>query len=408
MKELNMLALRMRFSSLGQPAVAGLVAAMLAAGAFLAGCGGGVGTGGTGVGSYTVGAITGFGSIIVNDVRYDDTAANVLDSDDGSRSSSELKLGMTVEVEGDTIGTDSSGSRAAKATRIRFGSELLGAVQSVDAAAGRLTVLGQTVVVAADTVLDEGLSLGLASLTVGSLVEVYAQIDASTGQYVATRIERASSAPFYKLRGLVSAVDSAARTLRIGQTTVLWSAVGSVPGDLAVGQLVRLQLVPAPDANGRWVAQAFGTALRAPPDQPETEFKGLITAFASAQSFSVNGLPVNASSASFPDGVSGLRLGARVEISGRSVAGVLIADKVSIESESKIKERGFEFKGPITALDTTAQTITVRNQVISTARSDLRFDNGVRSDLKLNRDVEVKAQLATSGTRLEATRIVFR
>jgi Domain of unknown function (DUF5666) len=408
MKDLDMSTLRAHFLRLGQAVFAGLAAAMFAAGAFLAGCGGGVGTGGTGVGSYTVGAITGFGSIIVNDVRYDDTAANVLDSDDGSRSNSELKLGMTVEIEGDAIATDSSGSRAAKATRIRFGSELLGAVQSLDISAGRLTVLGQTVAVAADTVLDDRLTLGLASLTVGSLVEVYAQIDAATGQYVATRIERASSASAYRLRGLVSAVNRAASTLQIGQATVLWSAAGSVPADLAVGQLVRLQLAPAPDASGRWVAQAFGTALRAPPDQPEAEFKGLITAFASAQSFSVNGLPVDASTARFPDGLADLRLGARVEISGRSQAGVLIAEEVSIESDSKFKERGFEFKGLITALDATAQTITVRNQVISTARSDLSLDNGTRADLKLNRNVEVKAQLASSGTRMEATRIVFR
>ena len=68
----------------------------LAAGV-LAGCGGGgeggVGTGGTG--TYALGTITGFGSIIVNGVRFDDSAASVLDDDDATRSRDELKLGMT-------------------------------------------------------------------------------------------------------------------------------------------------------------------------------------------------------------------------------------------------------------------------------------------------------------------------
>ena len=49
------------------------LATVLAIPLLMAGCGGGVGTGGTG--TYAAGPITGFGSVIVNDIRFDDGAA---------------------------------------------------------------------------------------------------------------------------------------------------------------------------------------------------------------------------------------------------------------------------------------------------------------------------------------------
>jgi Domain of unknown function (DUF5666) len=375
--------------------------------ALISGCGGGVGTGGTGVGSYTIGSITGFGSIIVNSVRYDDSTASVTDDDDGSRSNGDLRLGMRVEVEGDGITTDSSGSRASKASRIRVSSEMVGPVQAVDVSAGRLTVLGQTVLVVSDTVLDDSLTGGLSALRAGTVVEVHALFDPAENVYRASRIEPARSFTTYKLRGVVAALDTSARTLRMGQATVLWTP-GSVPADVAVGQTLRLTLATQPDANGRWLAQAFGTAQRSPPDRPEAEIKGLISNFTSVQQFTVNGIAVDASSASFPDGTSGLRLGARVEVKGRSEGGRLLASTVELETDTKVQERGFDFRGQISAVDTAAQTITVRGQIVSTARSDLRFDNGTRSDLRVNREVDVKATLGAAGARLEATRITFR
>ena len=41
----------------------------------------------------SVGAIEGFGSIIVNGVRYDDSAAKVIGEDDSPSASESLKLG---------------------------------------------------------------------------------------------------------------------------------------------------------------------------------------------------------------------------------------------------------------------------------------------------------------------------
>ncbi|MGE5115419.1 MAG: hypothetical protein ACM3N6_02890, partial [Betaproteobacteria bacterium] len=67
-------------STLSRPLRAGLLALLVAlAGAGLVSCGGGVGTGGTG--SYGSGPVSGFGSIFVGDIEFDDSAAAIVDDD---------------------------------------------------------------------------------------------------------------------------------------------------------------------------------------------------------------------------------------------------------------------------------------------------------------------------------------
>lgn len=374
----------------------------------LLGCGGGVGTGGTGgeVGAFAAGPITGFGSIIVGGVRFDDSAAAVEDSDGGRRSRDELRLGMTVEVNSSAITVDSSGSRA-NASRIRFESELSGLVGLVDVTGGSFTLLGQRVTVDSTTVFDERLARGLAGLSTGQAVEVYAVFDTAAQRYRATRVEPASAGQGLRLRGLAAEVDTAAQTLRVGGTSYSYAGATGVPAGLAAGQFVRLRLeldlLPAP----RWVVRSFGTALSTLADVDGLKVQGLISAFASSSSFSVNGRPVDASAASFPDGTTGLAAGVRVEVEGTVRAGVLRASKVSIESDDEIRNRGFEITGAILSVNAAERTVTVRGVTISTARSDLRFEGGTAADLQSGRAVEVRGELAADRQRVEATRIKF-
>jgi hypothetical protein len=378
---------------------------MAAAALSLGGCGG-VGSGGTGLGSYVQGSITGFGSVIVNDVRFDDSQATVEDVSGAVRGRDALKLGMTVEVEGGAISSDATG-RSAQATRFRYGSQLMGPVTAVDAAAGQFTLLGQTVATDPVTVFDSGLASGLASLSPGQLVEVYAPYDAASGVYRATRIEPVEVAIGWSLSGPVQALDNTARSLRIGAATAVWGQAVNIPATLAVGQNVRLQLADVTDEQGRYTVMSFGSNS-ALPDRDEAEFKGLITAFTSAAAFSVNGVAVDASRASFPDGTAGLGLGARVEVRGSSQDGRLVADRVSIESQQGHESKEFEFKGLLEAVDPAQRTITVRGQLISTANPSLRYKDGTAADLVVGRRVEVKTRLdSATRTRLEATEIEF-
>ncbi len=381
---------------------------LLAAVAVASGCGGGVGTGGTGgnATAYTSGPITGFGSVIVGGVRFDDVGAEVQDVDGGRRSRDELRLGMTVEVESLAITTDASGSRAT-ASRIRFESELVGLVGLLDVAGGSFTMLGQRVAVDTTTVFDERLASGLAGLSLGQALEVYAVFDAAAQRYRATRIEPALLSQGLRLRGPLAAVDTVAQTLRIGANTYSYAGATAVPAGLATGQFVRLRLA-AESAPARWVVRSFDTALQPLADVQTLKVEGLINSFTSAQSFSVGGRLVDASGASFPDGTSTLAVGVRVKVEGAVRAGLLRASQVSIESDQQVRDRGFEIIGALTAVNPTQRTITLRGFTIGTARADLRFEDGSAADLVVGRTVEVKGILSGDQRVLDATRIRIR
>jgi hypothetical protein len=381
---------------------------LLVAVSVASGCGGGVGTGGTGgnATAYASGPITGFGSVIVGGVRFDDVGAEVQDVDGGRRSRDDLRLGMTVEVESSAITTDASGSRAT-ASRIRFESELVGLVGLLDVAGGAFTILGQRVAVDTTTVFDERLASGLAGLSVGQALEVYAVFDAAAQRYRATRVEPALLSQGLRLRGPLAAVDTVAQTLRIGANTYSFAGASGVPAGLAAGQFVRLRLA-AEFTPARWVVRSFDTALQPLADVQTLKVEGLINSFTSAQSFSVGGRLVDASAASFPDGTSALAVGTRVKVEGAVRAGVLRASQVSVESDQQVRDRGFEIIGALTAVNPTQRTITLRGFTIGTARLDLRFEDGSAADLVVGRTVEVKGFLSADQRNLDATRIRFR
>jgi len=386
---------------------AALCAALAAAVA--AGCGGGgVGSGGTG--GFAAGPITGFGSVIVGGVRFDDSAAEVEDLDGVRRSRDQLRLGMTVEVDSSAITTDATGTASASASRIRFESELVGPVGAVEVASGSFTLLGQRVTVDASTVFDDRLpGSGLRSLAPGQTLEVYAEFDTAAQRYRATRVEPATPAPGLRLRGPLAQVDAAARTLRIGSTSYSYAtATGMPPDGLAAGQYVRLRLALDPTPAPRWVVQSFGTALRPLADADGVKLEGLVSAYTSAASFSVGGRPVDGTTASFPGGSAGLGAGVRVEVEGSVRGGVLRARRIVIKSDDEIRARGFELHGPITAVDPGRGSFVVRGVTVGTGRSDLRYDDGTAADLVLGRRVEVRGVLAADGRSVDATRIRFQ
>ncbi len=375
-----------------------VVAAALAAVA----CGGGVGSGGTG--SFASGPITGFGSVIVNDVRFDDSNATVEDGDGVRRSRNDLKLGMTVDIDSGVITSGVSGATAS-ATRIRYDSQLRGPVTAVDVAGGGFSVLGQRVTVDVTTVFDEALG-GLAALTVGTSVEVFGQFDPAALRYRAKRVSKSDGAAVVQLLGQVNQLDASARTLRIGGATYAYGSASGVPADLAVGQFVRLRVAAVP-VSGRFTVLSFGTALPSVPDADGASLKGLITAFSSATVFSVNGRPVDASGASFPDGRSGLAVGVRVEVKGDLRSGLLRATEVRIKTDQQEDDSQFEISGAIDSVNVAAKTFVLRGLTIGTARPDLRYQNGSAANLVAGARCEVKGLLSADRLRIDAVNISF-
>ena len=365
---------------------------------------GGVDSGGTG--SYAAGPITGYGSIIVGGVHYDERNARVEDDSGTVRTADDLQLGMVTEIRAsDPVGA--AGMQSATATSVRFRSELVGPVDAVDSTLGTLTVLGQKVQINATTVFDARLAGGLAALRVGDVVEVFGQLDASAQQrYTATRIEPRAGAASYKLRGIVTALDNTGtlKTLVIGGQTIDFSAIGS---DLRLsrGQLLRV-LFDTSKVGGNWVASAIEIGTRYLPDRDSAEVEGRITAFTSIEVFEVDGIPIATGAETlFPDGRAGVVLGARVEVRGSSSGGTLNATRIAIEGDNGGGPDPFEFSGVIQSLDTTAQTFVMRGFTVHWSDTTRFATGSSASSLRNLREAEVKGALSADGTRLEATSI---
>lgn len=379
----------------------------------------GVGTGGTG--AYSMGAISGFGSIIVNGVRHDDKSARVFDDDGAARRSDELKLGMTVEIRGSSPTVDAQGVARATATEVRFSRSLTGPVTTVDVSASTLVVFGQTVLVTSTTVFD-GFA-GLATLQAGQVVEIYAQPDAQ-GRQVATRIERkdASSSAgaatvALRLSGAISGLSTDRLQFRIGPVTVVLSS--PLAASLGNGSEVRVVARSTTTANVVNALSVQSRSMSLDSSVSSAEVEGFITALTSATAFSVNGVPVIITSSTRIEGLlTNLRLGAKVEVEGTVSAGVITASKLEIKSAddrggssgqspgSGSSDVAFEVHGTISNLDISSMRFALRGLVVSWDATT-EFKGGTAAQLANGSKVEVKAVRGADGTTLKAVRIEF-
>jgi len=355
---------------------------MVGAIAEIAGCGGGgtgvAGLSSGGTGSFTSGTITGFGSIIVNGIRYNNDTATVLSSDDSVSSNPALQLGMVVNIEGSAVTTASSttGLPTATAYRITYGSEWIGPVSN--RAATTFQILDHTVDVLATTLFG-GVVQQLSELRDTHFVEVYGYVDQVDGHIQASRIDVSTVQPSaYKLSGAITQINQVSGTANLGQTAISWSLPAVLPSGLSSGDFVRVVLDPSP-VGAVWTATRIQlvssplSRLSADHDY-EAEIHGSITAYQSSANFVVNGIPVNASAAQI---TGTLAVGVQVEVEGSIRSGQLVATKVAIKTASQVETQEFEFYGVIS--NVTAQTFVVRGETFyydaNTANSSLLTRN---------------------------------
>ncbi len=403
-----------------------VIGASIAATLLLTACGGGgndaASTNGTNADLVSQGVISGFGSVIVNGVRFDDSKAKIEDEDEeenSTRSKDDLRLGMVVNINGSSAGTTGT------ASVISFGSTLKGPVQSIASstvpsgtpttttAAGShtLVILGQTVLIGAWTVFDPvSLPNGFASIAAGNVLEVHGHLSPSLNRLVATRISKENNANAYKITGNVSSLNATSQSFKIGTETFSYANIDpqKLRVTLADGLTIKMRLATVQATTGTWTATRIKAAKKAMPDRIKAEIEGLITAFTSATSFSVNGLVVDASNASFPKGTATLALGVRVEVKGTVIDGKLVASVVKTEDRDRGEDEDneIELHGNLSALDTTAKTFMLRGLTVSYA-GNVSFQRGLASNLVNGASVEVKGQSSGGGTTVQATRIKF-
>jgi hypothetical protein len=373
----------------------------------LAACGGGGDspplTGGTTPQSFSVGPITGLGSIIVGGVRFEDNSARVEDDDGISHSRSALALGMMVEVHSSSI--DDNLARATAAV-IRFGSELKGPVASVDAGTQTLRMLDQTVEIRPETVFDPRLAGGFTALAVGQILEIHALLDNARGRFLATRIELEDNANEFRLRGLISALDTTAKTFNIGAAVINYAGVpvGDLP-PLANGQRVRVRLQTR-QINGQWVAISVRSGVRRVDDIADARIRGFVTAFTSPQQFAVEGIAIDATNARFEPGPGAVSLGALVEVRGRASNGGIIASRVKAIDRLSDDWRRVELHGTASELDTAAKIFVLREVKVNYSRV-VEWKDGREADLANGRALEVKGLWSEDRSVLFAAVIEF-
>ncbi|MGB3096192.1 MAG: DUF5666 domain-containing protein [Candidatus Deferrimicrobiaceae bacterium] len=313
------------------------VAAFLALPAlfFLAGCGGGgslVAGGGTGGTGISTGVITGFGSVIVNDVEFD-VFGTVITVNDNTAAENNLRLGMVAKIRG-TFNPD---GLTGVADLLDAENEVLGPISGFGPEVDSFTVLGQKIFVNGNTVFDTNIfPPDLSGLVQGDIVEVYGlkEISGIRG----TRVEKKTPGQGgINVKGLVSNYTGQ-NTFNIGALLVTFTP--QPPAGFDNGVFVEVE----GDPTGPVSMTATNIELEdledaefEPGGGEDGEVEGFVSGYTSLSSFFfVNGRLVDASGARFEEGVPGdLADDVRVEAEGVwtmiGVDLVLVAEKIEFE-----------------------------------------------------------------------------
>ncbi|HYB65339.1 MAG TPA: DUF5666 domain-containing protein [Steroidobacteraceae bacterium] len=275
------------------------------------------------------GPVTGFGSIFVNGVEFTTTGAQI-QIDDQPGTESQLAIGEVVTVTGTLNANNTSGTAA----QVTFLGNVLGPVAQVDVATNTFVVLGQTVLVTANTVFDPNIQPPqISSVKTGSRYEVSGFPD-SSGQIVASRIQLATTGTALRVTGAVQGLNTGTTVFQINALSVDYSTA-TVHGTLADGSTVDVE-GGGLNASGALSATTV-TVLPPPGGAPNSrgEVEGVITSFNSVSDFVVNGIHV-ATNANTLFQLNGITLGVnvRVDVEGSyDSSGILVATSVEAGDE---------------------------------------------------------------------------
>ncbi|MEN0039053.1 MAG: DUF5666 domain-containing protein [Cellvibrio sp.] len=310
--------------------------------AILIGCGGTGGSQTAGIdgsgapvaGNNSNGTISGFGSVIVNGVKYESDKAQILINGQ-TATEDDLRVGYQVSITG-SIANDGKTT----AEKIEFVPTLIGEITAIDVDNKRVTVLGQTVLITNNTIFDSAIKpSNINGLAVGQRILVSGAV-ASDGTISATRIELATDKA-QQIMGQVAHLTSNSFTLN--GTTVVYSGAQLI--NLDNNRLINGATVTAIGAltdNQLQATQVIGVnkTLR---NRDKVDIEGFVTRFVSATDFDVAGISATTTNQTkFEDGtIADLRLGAQIEIEGSvNASGILVANAIEFEQDVNNKISG--------------------------------------------------------------------
>jgi hypothetical protein len=317
------------------------------------------------------GVVTGFGSVWVNDERYEldgDTRVRVDDDDERFGDDGALRLGMKVEI------TARERDQRRLARSIAYRRDLKGPVTRVvldadDASIGSFRVADTLVIVNGETLFDRSIGdndgngvIDIRDLLLehGRMVVSVSGLAGETG-YLATWVTRQSrdhdDDDEIEIKGFVQAVDLAASTLTVSGTTFIVTSRTEFDDGLSFGEGLVGEFV---EVEARITADGFeATEVEREDDgrrdrRGRLEIEGILISVDT--SVSPNVVQIGSRTREVDDASSLVGLvGAKVQLKGSFDAnGVLVLDRV------RVRGGDVELEDRVTSVDLAAGTFTTR------------------------------------------------
>jgi len=340
-------------------------------------CSGG-GGGGTGVPSASTtpvtstGTVTDFGSVYVNDRKYEINDSTTTTKDDSTVSGDQnaksvLRRGMVVTVSGTSSGTTRT------ASTIVHQNTLEGPISEIDVSNGTLKVLGQPVVVDATTKFDDTVpATTFASLSVNDVIEVSGFVkEDTTGVFImASFIEKKIGATvcssICEVKGKITSHTPLQSSFQIGTLIVNYTTadITDMPNPNSVdwvGLLVEVKgsIYTAGTLTATKVEREGFQA----PNGNQVELEGYVTSLiggAGSGQFMIGTTTVQATNALYLGGtIAEVAVGQKLEVEGSISNNVITATKVKFQDSVRLEGIVSTFSGNTTMTLVGLTTITI-------------------------------------------------
>ncbi len=377
----------------------GTTALLLASAVFFLGCeGGGIdtktGTGGTGDAPFPTavsasGPVTSFGTLGVAGNSLDESKATTQINTTTNRSAADLRLGMTVDVNGNIpVANSTQGTSSVIVAQ----STVQAPVKKIDITNQRIIVLGYTIQLDQNTILDGFTKID--ELRANDRIEAFGLPRPTTNEFLATRIA------LYRNIAITDPVEI------VGVATDVGSGTFSLQGLSVISQIVlnvqntngspatplvsgaRVRVIGQIEPNGTFTpAQIFAAPLPVRANNTLVALDGPIQSLVAGApgQVIVNDVQIDASGLSSSI-VNALAPGVRVQLRSRKDTGVPKAfDGRIITATDRVT---YQFDGTISDF-TSRALFKVRGETVNA--STATFIGGTVTDLAAGKKVRIKA-----------------
>jgi Domain of unknown function (DUF5666) len=290
--------------------------------------------------SYSKGSVNRFGDLYVNGVRFNtDNAEFIIDRRFGRES--DISVGQVVSI----FGTIDSDGQNGTALTVRYDDSVAGPVSRINTRSGRVSVLGQTVIINSHTVFSMASNAtSIVHLKKNDGISVSGFKDAS-GNIVATFIGDSDAGNDLELTGTISGTEAGNMTFTVNELQVDYSSANLYDlnsGVPTVGQEVEISGARF-NASGQLVADSVWAV------EPEVnpgngaigEVEGYVTRRLSWMDFEVGGTRIKLTwqTRFVNDSFAGVKLNRKVEVEGTfNAQGELVAERINFEREDVMRK----------------------------------------------------------------------